>query len=359
MEFAYFLDALEEEREQNITIDTTQTFFGTEEREYIIIDAPGHKEFLKNMITGVSQAEAAVLMVDVEQGLEEQTQRHAYILSMLGVKQVLVAMNKMDSVDFKQDVYTKVSKELNEFLGKIGVTAMHLIPLSARTGDNVVKRSEEMDWYDGPTLLGALSEFKTPEVLLERPLRLPVQDIYDVDGESVVVGRVESGKFKAGDEVLLLPQGEKQIVREIKVWNAQKSEASAGESIGLLLDDPSALSRGVVICAGDDTTKPVTQLDATIFWMAPFTHSKSDPLMFQCATQSVDCSIDTIVNRINSSTLEVIEEDGKEIGEAEAGKVVIKTKAPVLIEDFLEMEELGRFVLVKNDEIVAGGIIHT
>lgn len=359
MEFAYFLDALEEEREQNITIDTTQTFFSTPEREYIIIDAPGHKEFLKNMITGVSQAEAAVLMVDAEQGMEEQTSRHAYILSMLGVEQVLVAMNKMDAVGFEEARYLKVKGEVEEFLGKINVQAMHVIPLSAKDGDNIVKRSEKMGWHEGPTLLEALNAFETHEVLLDQPLRMPVQDIYSFDGEEIIAGRVESGRLQVGDTVTVQPGGVPATISAIKVWNADdKSEIGAGESTGLLLACDATLKRGDVICPEADPPVPASAVNATIFWMSDSGYKAGEQLAFQCATQSAPCHLASIESRIDSSTLEVLEEGGETIGEAEAGKVTVALDSPVVIEDFLDIEELGRFVLVRGDQIVAGGIIH-
>ncbi|MCC6156667.1 MAG: GTP-binding protein, partial [Deltaproteobacteria bacterium] len=177
-EFAYLMDALEEEREQNITIETAQSFFKTEQRPYVIIDAPGHKEFLKNMITGSSAADAAVLLVDAAEGVREQTRRHAYVLSLLGIRQILVVINKLDLVDWSQRVFNEVSADITRFLHGLGLAASFIVPISARDGDNVVNRSERSPWFTGPTIVEALDEFAPAAGNEELPLRFPIQDIY-------------------------------------------------------------------------------------------------------------------------------------------------------------------------------------
>ncbi|MFC1755716.1 GTP-binding protein, partial [Thermoproteota archaeon] len=201
-EFAYLLDHLEEERQQGITIDTTQVFFKTDKREYIIIDAPGHVEFCKNMITGASQAEAAVLIVNVKEGVEEQTRRHATILSMLGIDQVVVVINKMDLIDFNKDSYSELKTQVEDLLKTFNIVAGRYIPISALKGDNVAKPSSSMDWYDGPTVLEYLDLLKSKETLENRSLIFPIQGIFKSDPERIAVGRLEAGKISKGQEVM-------------------------------------------------------------------------------------------------------------------------------------------------------------
>lgn len=357
MEFAYFLDALEEEREQNITIDTTQTFFSTEKREFIIIDAPGHKEFLKNMITGASMADAAVLMVDARLGLEEQTRRHAYILHLLGMQQVLVAVNKMDLVDYAEASYQEIVTKVSDFLSELDIRPLHFIPVSGRTGDNIVHASTVMDWYTGPTIIQALEEMQPAEVLLEKPFRFPIQDVYEVDGRKLAVGRVESGRIKSNQEVKLLPAGQSAVIKSIKVWKAEKEEASAGESLGFELDYSGELKRGQVLCASQ-IPAPALSIKATVFWLSESAYQKSESLEFRCATQVTRAVLAEIENRMDSSTLEILERSAEHLGEAEVADVRLQLESAVVVQDYKDIEELGRFVLVKGEDIVAGGIIH-
>ncbi|MFV1950885.1 MAG: GTP-binding protein, partial [Nitrospinota bacterium] len=202
MEFAFLLDHLQEEREQGVTIDTAQTFFKTDTREYVIIDAPGHKEFLKNMITGASQAEAAVLIVDAMEGLQEQTKRHAYILDMLGLKQVVVVINKMDLVDFKEKRFEEVKSSLVTFLDSINIKPSSFIPISAKEGYNVAKKADIMGWYNGFTLLEALDTLNNQKSPVGKALQFPVQDVYKIGDKRILVGRIENGRIAKGQQVI-------------------------------------------------------------------------------------------------------------------------------------------------------------
>src|SRR4051812_5476733 len=205
-EYAFLLDALLEEQEQNITIDTTQIQFRTAKRPYVIIDAPGHKEFLKNMITGAASADAAVLLIAANEGVQEQSRRHGYLLSLLGIKQVVVAVNKMDLVGFDQEVFRKVVTEYKAFLAQIGLEARQFVPVSARNGYNVDRAGrEEMPWYDGPTITQMLDTFEPPKSLSELPLRFPVQDVYRFDERRIIAGRIESGTLRVGDTLVFSP----------------------------------------------------------------------------------------------------------------------------------------------------------
>ncbi len=356
MEFAYLLDSLKEEREQNITIDTTQTFFKSEKRDYIIIDAPGHKEFLKNMITGASLANAAILMVDSSVGLQEQSRRHAFILSLLGVKQIIVAINKMDLVDYRQDVYEKLKKEVIDFLAKIDLKPSYVIPVSAQEGDNVVNASKNMPWYSDKIVLDALDSFEPSASLDKKSLRFPIQDVYTIDGKKIFVGKVESGSFKKGDEVVILPSNKKTSIANIEVWKQIKNKAKTGDSIGLTFTDDLDLQRGDIVCIGGEP-KVVDSVEATVFWMDAKDYSPEDKLIVKCVTQEEPCKITAIESRIDSSTLDVISDDNSSMKTTEAAKLKLKVKRPLVIEDFNNIEGLGRFVLTREDgDIVAGGI---
>ncbi|MCK4960715.1 MAG: adenylyl-sulfate kinase, partial [Planctomycetes bacterium] len=356
-EFAYLLDHLEEERQQGITIDTTQVFFKSEKRPYVIIDAPGHVEFVKNMITGASQAEAAVLIVDVAEGVKEQTKRHSYMLSLMGLKQVVVAMNKMDMVDFSQEQFDSVRADVEAWLGSINIEPLFYIPMSAIEGANVVSRSKYMDWYTGPTFLESLDTLINTLPAEDKSLLFPVQDVYKVDEKRINVGRVEAGAIGVGDSIKILPGGQVTSVGTIEKFMEDADRAVASECIGMTTADSVFLDRGDVVCSGESEPTVTDRVSASIFWMTkkPFKHGEK--LLFRCATQETSCKIKSINRRINSSTLEVIAEDSDAIENLEVAEVVIKTKKPVAIKDFNDVQELGRFVLVRDENICAGGII--
>ena len=358
IEFAYVMDHLEEERTQGITIDTAQTFFKTDKRDYVIIDAPGHREFTKNMITGASQAEAAILIVDADEGVQEQTRRHAYILSMLGLEQVIVAMNKMDKVGFSEDRYNEVSKDTVDFLTKIGAKATYIIPMSAKNGDNIASKSENMTWYDGPILLKALDSFKSLDDRQTGELRYPIQDVYQMNGKRIFAGRVESGIIKAGDEIEVLPTGEKSSVLTVEEFNNDnKTQAVAGESTGITVKDKLFIDRGHVICHVGKRPVVSNEVKANIFWMSKEPLKAGETVIFKLATQEAKCFIKKIEKRIDSSTMELIEEDAGTLENREVGEVILNFTNQIIVDDFNITPELGRFVIEKNLDTAGGGII--
>lgn len=355
IEFGYVMDHLEEERDQGITIDTAQIFFNTEKRRYVIIDAPGHVEFLRNMITGASQAEAAVLIVDAEEGVKEQTKRHAYILGMLGLNQVIVLINKMDLVDYDRKRFDTVKKELLRFLSDINIKPSYVIPISAKERDFVARKSPSMNWYDGPTVLEALDTFETKESARDKPLRFVVQDVYNFE-KRIVVGRIESGLIRTGDKIRILPSGEETQVKSIEEYLKDVSVAEAGKSIGITTEDKLFIDRGDVIVRDDDLPVVTDRIRANIFWMDRTPFKKGEGIWLRCATQEVACEIERINTVINSSTLELIGEDVEEIRNREVADITIRTEKPVVVENFNKVQELGRFVLGRDDTC-AGGII--
>ena len=356
-EFAYLLDHLEEERQQGITIETTQVFFKTDKREYVIIDAPGHVEFVKNMITGASHAEAAILMIDASEGVKEQTKRHTYILSLLGIKQVITVINKMDLAEYSEGTFNSIRKDIDDFLGDVGMESAFCIPISALKGENITKLSSAMPWYEGPTFLESLNSLKGRQPEENKPLLFPVQDVYKTDDKRVTVGRVEAGILKEGEDIKILPHNQMTKVKTIEKYPSVVSEASSGESIGITTEDSVFLDRGDIVCREGQEPHFVDSFHANIFWLSKKDFEKSEKLVIKCATQETTCKIERIKERINSSTLEVTEENAGRLKNLEVGEVLIKTKKPIAIKTFDDVQELGRFVLVKDENTCAGGIV--
>jgi small GTP-binding protein len=356
VEFAFVMDCLEEERSRGITIDTTQTFFKTPKRRYVIIDAPGHKEFLKNMITGSSQAEVAVLIIDSFEGIRDQTKRHAYILGMLGLKQVCVLLNKIDLVDYSKDKFEELKGEITDFLGRLNIRPTFVLPISAIQGDNVATPSEKISWFDGPTVLEALDTFEELKVE-EKPLRFPIQDIYQIDGERVLVGRVEAGHLKKGETLFLLPENRKVTVKSIrKFLSDDVTTASFEESIGISLKGRPRVRRGQILSA-DLSSRISDTITANIFWMDPAGFHTGDSLLFRCVTQEVPCRIEKINKKFDPASMELIEKDAFSIEGAEVADVLLQLEEKVVADPFNEIPEMGRFVLEKDGRPVAGGII--
>jgi len=355
LEFGYILDNLEEERDQGITIDTTQIFFDTDKRHYTIIDAPGHVEFVKNMITGASQAEAAILLVDAEEGVQEQTRRHSYILNMLGLKQVIVVINKMDTVGHDEKRFNEVKSNIIDFLKQINVQPSFVIPISAKEGDNIAIKSEKMSWYTEQTVLEALDTFNPYESNNKKPLRFAIQDVYKWD-KRIIAGRVETGIVKNGQEIAIMPSGEKTKVTSIEEFLKENvQEAKSGKATGIVTKDKVFVDRGDVICDPENLPKVTDTFKAHIFWMDKEPLKKGERIILKCATQNAVCQIEKFSKIINSSTLEE-KESTEELANREVADVIIKTDKPIVVENFNDIEEFGRFVLERLNTC-AGGII--
>jgi bifunctional enzyme CysN/CysC len=354
-EFGFILDNLEEERDQGITIDTTQIFFRSEKRQYVIIDAPGHVEFIKNMITGASQAGAAAVIIDAEEGVQEQTKRHAYILGMLGIQNIIVLINKMDRTGYDRDRFDEVKKSFGGFLNEIGLSAGYFVPISASHGDNVVTRSEKTPWYQGPTFLDALDALRIGGDFQDSPLRFSVQDVYNFS-KRIIAGKVLSGTLHRNDKILILPSGETTCIRSLEEYLKDPTVAETGKCIGVTTADKVFCDRGYVFSDLHDTPAVTHTFSANIFWMDKKPHKKDQPLVFRCSTQESRGTITRFHTVINSSSLELIGTNTGEIRNREVAQVTIQTDNPVIVEKYCKTAELGRFVLV-TDEISAGGII--
>ncbi len=370
-EYAFLLDSLLEEQEQNITIDTTQIQFKTEKRPYVIIDAPGHKEFLKNMITGAASADAAVLLIAANEGVREQSRRHGYLLSLLGIRQVVVAVNKMDLVGYSQEVFEKVVAEYKAFLAQIGVEARAFVPISARNGVNVVDRLEHLDdesqpataakavaWYTGPTVLEMLDTFEPPKALTDLPLRFPVQDVYRFDERRIIAGRIESGTLRVGDSLIFSPNAKTSVVASIERWNGAKRDiARAGESIGITLTEQIFVERGNV--ASHEVLTPIegNRFKARIFWMGKQNLALGERTKIKLATQELDAEIVSIERLIDASTLEVVTESRNYIARNDVAEVTIQTRGALVMDNQDSNPVMGRFVIVNNRQVAGGGII--
>lgn len=344
IEFAYITDALEEERKNNITIDTTQIFFKSK-REYVIVDAPGHKEFLKNMVTGASYADIGVLIVDAEEGIKEQTKRHAYILKLLGIDNLIVAVNKMDKVNYDRERFLEIKNELDKYLSSIGLIATY-VPISAYHGDNVVKKSGNMSWYKGDAFLETLDKIEIEK--REFDFRFAIQDIY----KGIYLGNIVSGEIKEGDEVKIYPSDGVAKVKEIFYGNGKLKAARALLSIGLVFDKEIKAKRGDIICKSEPKIKRETE--ALVMCLIDEIKEK-EKYKFICVTQEIDCTVEKVIEKINIETLEK-EQDNK-LKENDIGKVKICFEKPVVMEDFDSLPELGRFALAKEGKLIGGGRI--
>src|SRR6266446_4652148 len=359
-EWANLMDALQSERDQNITIDTAQIWFHTKKRQYVIIDAPGHKEFLKNMITGAANAEAALLVIDAAEGVQEQSRRHGYLLNLLGIRQIAVLVNKMDLQNYSQDRFNQIEKEFRGFLQTIGVEPKIFIPMAAKQGDNIASLSKHMPWWTGSTVVEALDDFKVSELPKDQPLRFPIQDVYRFDERRILAGRVESGSIKVGDRLLFSPGNKASTVKTIERWNAPSREiATAGESIGITLTEQIFVERGAVAALETAPPYELTRFKARLFWLGRAPFAKGKLYKLKLATQEVDCEIEAIDKVIDASTLEVISRKQNElfVGRHEVAELSISTRRPVAFDVQSEIVTTGRFVIVDRFEVSGGGII--
>lgn len=356
LEFAFIMDHLQEERARGITIDTSQYCFHAGDREVVIIDAPGHKQFLKNTLTGASQADAAVLVVDVVEGLREQTRRHAYLLRLLGIDQVVAVVNKMDLVEWREEPYRQARRDLDALATELGFTVSDIIPVSAAAGDGIKEFPQAASWYRGATLLDAIALLSARAGSSMLAGVMPVQDVYVRQGRQVAVGTVSCGRLAPGEDVQVCPEEGQQQVEAIWAFPGKKAEALEGESIGVLLKGDPRITRGQVLSAGDAGLKCTDRLDATLFWMGPGELANCSNLRLECATQSFQLRALEVLRRYDSASLENLDA-AQEIEPSEVAEVRITTDSVGVFSRPGQVRELGRFVLARGDLVVAGGII--
>jgi bifunctional enzyme CysN/CysC len=357
-EYAFLFDAFLEEQQQGITIDTARTFFSWEGREYIIIDAPGHKEFLKNMVSGAARAEAAVLVIDALEGVKEQSKRHGLLLSMLGVRQVTVVVNKMDLVGYREDVFKGIEKEYREFLAQLKVTPKYVVPASAKLGANIAKLSPETPWYQGPTLLESLGHFRVETLRSEQPLRLPIQDVYKFDALRILVGRITAGSLKIGDRLVFSPSNKSANIQTIEAFNIDPPpmKVQAGQSVGITLDEQIFVERGQIASTDNSLPFVSTTFRAHVFWLGRRSLTTQHPYLLRLATREVPCEVTTIHRIVDANDLDD-RRTSTTIQRNEVGDVTIRTKAPLAFDVYADFEVTGRFVLVDDYDVAGGGII--
>jgi elongation factor 1-alpha len=364
-EFAFVMDTVKEERERGLTIDIMHRPFETQKWFFTIIDCPGHRDFVKNMITGASQADAALMVISAKtgEGVQEQTKEHAWLLKVLGIKQIIVVINKMDTVNYDEKRFNEVKEEAAKLFKMIGynVEEIPFIPVSAYFGDNVVKKSDKMPWYKGGTLVETLDAvIKEPEKPIGKPLRLPVQDVYSITGVGTVpVGRVETGVLKVGDTVVFEPAGVKGEVKSIEIFHKQIPEAKPGDNIGFNVRGVSKeqIRRGDVVGHPDNPPTVAKEFIAQIIVLQhPSVITAGYTPVFHCHTASVACRIEEIIAKIDPKTGAVIQEHPDFIKTGDAAKIRVVPTKPMVIEKQSDFPELARFAIRDMGMTVAAGI---
>ena len=357
LEYAFLLDALQAERDQGITIDTTQVLFNSKKRSYLIIDAPGHKEFLKNMISGAAQADAGVVVIDVEEGIQEQSRRHCYLLRLLGLKEIIIVVNKMDLIEYSQRKFNHLKKQIVEYLSEIDLACKAVVPISARDGQGLIDLSEKMPWYTGANFIDTLDQLPEANSTNDLPTRLPIQDVYKFDERRIIAGRIESGTLKIGDELLFTPSNKRAAIESFEVWNAkdQKTKAIAGESVGIILNEEIFIERGHIASLSTDAPIETNVFRGKVFWIGNKPIIAGDRLKIKIGTAEHISEVQSIENKIDLSSLEAIDVDLLE--KNDIGEVIFRTKSTVALDPFEKNHRTGRFVLINEYETVGGGIV--
>jgi bifunctional enzyme CysN/CysC len=361
-EYAFLLDALKDEQAQGITIDAARVFFKSSRRPYLILDAPGHIEFLKNMITGAARAEAALLVIDAAEGVQENSRRHGYMVSLLGVRQLAVLVNKMDLVNWDRGVFDRIVKEYGAFLDQVGIQPSCFIPISGRGGDNIAGHSGQLPWYDGPTVLDALDAFRNEPTPVDRPFRMPVQDVYKFtkqgDDRRIVAGTIDSGTVRVGDSVIFYPSGKKSRVKSIEAFNAlPQTRAEAGSAVGFTLQEQIYITRGEVAALEHERRPQVTtRLRVSLFWLGKEAMVKRKEYLLKLGTARVTARVEDVLRVMDASTLDS-EEQRNQIQRHDVAECVLKLDRAIACDLAEDVPATSRFVIVDDYEIRGGGIV--
>jgi len=361
-EYAFLLDALKDEQAQGITIDAARVFFKSRKRHYLILDAPGHIEFLKNMITGAARAEAALLVIDAAEGVQENSRRHGYMMSLLGIRQLAVVVNKMDLVGWDRGVYDRIVREYGAFLDQVGIRPSCFIPVSARGGDNIADRSPNLSWYQGPTVLEGLDAFRSEAAPVDRPFRMPVQDVYKFtkqgDDRRIVAGTIDSGSVSIGDSVIFYPSGKKSRVKSIEAFNrAVPNKAEAGWAVGFTLQEQIYITRGEMATLESQTRPQVTtRLRVSLFWLGKEPMVKRKEYLLKLGTARVSCRLEDIIRVMDASTLDATNQR-LVIQRHDVAECVLKLDRAIACDLADDIAATSRFVIVDDYEIRGGGIV--
>ena len=361
-EYAFLLDALKDEQAQGITIDSARVFFKSHRRRYVIIDAPGHIEFLKNMITGAARAEAALLVIDAREGIRENSRRHGYLLSLLGVRQIAVLINKLDLVGYDRSTFERISSDYLAFLNHFGVTPSAVVPVSGVHGENIATRSARMPWYEGPTVLEALDTFSAPQPPTDQPFRMPVQGVYKFtaqgDDRRVVAGTVETGRLQPGDEIVFYPSAKRSRVASIETFNrAAPADVHAGEAAGFTLEEQIYVTRGEIATrAGERAPLVGTRIRVSLFWLGRHPLVPHKEYHLKIGTARVPARLETIHRVIDASALAGFEARDR-VERHEVADCTLALGKPLAFDTAVNATATARFVLVDEFDISGGGII--
>jgi len=361
-EYAFLLDALKDERSQGITIETARIHFTTKQRPYVILDTPGHIEFLRNMVTGAARADAAILVVDAAEGVRENSRRHGWLLSFLGIRQIVVAVNKMDLVTYDQSVYDSIVADYRAFLAQVGIAPVGFVPVSALMGDNIAHRSAVMSWYAGPTIIETLDRFETGTPCVEGAFRMPVQDIYRFsrhnDPRRIVAGTVLSGSIAPGDEVIFYPSLKRSFVASLEAFPGPAPRRYvAGESAGFTMTEQIYVTRGELAAKTGETPPVVSDRFRTmLFWLGDRPLETNREYLLKIGTMRCTVRVEQVLHRLDASSLEA-KERGMAVGRNEVAECLLQTARPIAF-DVAETNELtARFVIVDGYDIRGGGVI--
>ncbi|TFG64937.1 MAG: adenylyl-sulfate kinase, partial [Spirochaetales bacterium] len=363
-EYAFLLDALKSEQAQGITIDSARVFFKTKARTYIIIDAPGHIEFLKNMVSGAARAESAFLVIDAHEGIQENSRRHGYMLSMLGIKQICVLVNKMDLVEYSKTIFRRIVRKYSRFLKSIDLHDVEFIPVSGIEGCNIASLSVHMPWWDGKTVLEQLDVFKKEMEPVNLPFRMSVQDVYKFtkfgDNRRIITGTVETGMLRVGDEVVFYPSGKRSRVKTIETFPEKEEptlRAVASQASGFTLEEQIYVNRGE-LAAKEPEAKPrvSSRLKVNLFWLGKKPLSTKKSYFFKLGTSRIPMQVEEVTRVINASTLNAVTSSDT-VKQHEVAECILKLQKPISFDQVEDSPPTSRFVIVDNYEIRGGGII--
>ena len=363
-EYAFLIDALKDEQAQGITIDAARVFFKTPARDYIIIDAPGHVEFLKNMVTGASRAEVAFLVIDAEEGIQENSRRHGYLLSMLGIRQLAVLVNKMDLIDYDRVIYRRIVRRYRRFLRGIDVDAdsVQFIPVSGMEGDNIVSHSAHTPWYDGPTAVEQLDNFRKEALRDQLPFRMPVQGVYKFtkygDSRRIIAGTIDTGRIRVGDPIVFLPSGKRSIVKSFERFNAAPTDQmSAPNAVGITMNEQIYVTRGEVAVRTDEEAPTVSnRLRVNLFWLGHTPMTPDKEYIFKMGTTRVPVRLNRVLRVLDASTLRSHRRKS-EIERHDVAEVELVADVDIAFDIVEKIPYSSRFVIVDDYEIRGGGII--
>ncbi len=360
MDFALLVDGLAAEREQGITIDVAYRFFSTDKRKFIVADTPGHEQYTRNMVTGASTADAAILMVDARQGILPQTRRHSFLMSLIGMRHIVVAINKMDLVEYSKDRFDEIVQEYREFAKQLGLEDITFIPMSALKGDNVIEHGHHMPWYHGPTLMAYLETVEVDEERLQRqPFRMPVQWVnrpnLDFRG---FTGMIASGSIKPGDAIRVQPSGQSSTIKQIYTFDGDLDEAIAGQSVTLLLEDEIDISRGDVISGVDQPAEIADQFETSLVWMHDEPLLPGRPYLMKLGTQTMSATVTDIKYQVNVNTLE--HTAAKQLDLNGIGVCTLSLNKAVAFDPYKENADTGGFILIDRmtNNTVGAGMLH-